>query len=351
MLATLGLAAIAEYFYEGLPACFRTLQEGFAMAWDAEYGGPSGAMDPTGGGHSLTEARLEHAARTLARGQQQLVALLLMAIATYLLRGSMKASIEKPLDSVASRSAELGKQLTNQQFAKWLERHQGRLLERVQARPATLLAEQGPGVSGRLVEKPAISSATAPAANQLFESIYAKAGAAKVQIDRIADQLAEKYNGMVAKAPIKSAQRALEKINSDYGGDARRIKDLARNTIIVDDSKISAVVDDLRALGAKVKVIDGASDTMGYSGVNSSLMTRAGIAGEIQVNSPAMIYAKEPEVIARTLLGNDAYDVIAAKTALPGGSDTVYTSSGAFWTLTVPPPWTSPNAAGLITTQ
>ncbi|WP_277961181.1 hypothetical protein [Pseudomonas sp. RIT-To-2] len=125
--------------------------------------------------------------------------------------------------------------------------------------------------------------------------------------------------GIVAKAPIKSAQRALEQINADYGGDASRIKDLARNTIIVDDSKITRVVHDQRALGAKVKVIYEGSDALGYSGVNSSLMTRAGIAGEIQVNSPAMIYAEEPEALARNLLGNDLYDAIAGQTPAPGG--------------------------------
>lgn len=41
--------------------------------------------------------------------------------------------------------------------------------------------------------------------------------------------------------------------------------------------------------------------------------TRAGIPGEIQVNSPEMIYAKEPEPLARVLLGDDTYNAVAAK--------------------------------------
>jgi len=317
ILAALGLAAIAEYFYQGLPTCLHTLQEGFAMAWSAEHGAPSGAMDPAGGGHSRSEAQLEAAARMLARGQEQLVALLLMSIGTYLLRGALKASVQAPLGSIASRSAALQAQIADKRLAQWLARNQQALLDEVQPRPATRLDEARP--AQKLVPKQAAPEPAAAPAQTSFEAVYAKAGAAKAHVDEIADGLAAKYGGSVAKAPVKSAQRALEKINNDYGGDATQIKDLARNTIIVDDSRIASVADELRALGAKVKVIDGATNELGYSGVNSTLMTRAGIVGEIQVNSPAMIYAKEPEALARSLLGSDTYDAIAAQTSAPGG--------------------------------
>ncbi|MCD5973951.1 PAAR domain-containing protein, partial [Pseudomonas quasicaspiana] len=155
--------------------------------------------------------------------------------------------------------------------------------------------------------------------SRTFEEVYAKAPAAKAEIDNIADQIAAQYGGKVAKAPIKSEARALEKINNDYGGDATRIKDLARNTIIVESDQISAVTAELGKRGANVKVIDGATNEMGYSGVNSTMQTRAGIPGEIQVNSPEMIYAKEPEPLARILLGDDTYNAVAAKTDVPGG--------------------------------
>jgi len=49
MVMGLGLAAIAEYFYEGLPACLSTLQEGLATAWNAENGVKPVGLDPTGG--------------------------------------------------------------------------------------------------------------------------------------------------------------------------------------------------------------------------------------------------------------------------------------------------------------
>lgn len=152
-----------------------------------------------------------------------------------------------------------------------------------------------------------------------FDEVYAKAPAAKAEIDAVADELAAQYGGKVAKAPIKSQERAIQKINGDYEGDPTKIKDLARNTIIVEGDKVNTVAGELASRGAKVKVIDGASDPLGYSGVNSTVNTKAGIPAEIQVNSPEMIYAKESEPMARALLGDDAYNAVAARTDVPGG--------------------------------
>jgi hypothetical protein len=149
--------------------------------------------------------------------------------------------------------------------------------------------------------------------------VYAKAPAAKLEIDSMADEIAKMYGGQVAKAPIKSQERAIHKIMNDYGGDATKIKDLARNTIVVSPEKMDAVVAELAKRGANVKVINGATDPLGYSGVNSTIKTQAGIFGEVQVNTPAMIYAKESESMARVLLGDDLYASIAARSGIPGG--------------------------------
>lgn len=135
----------------------------------------------------------------------------------------------------------------------------------------------------------------------------------------MADEIAGMFDGQVAKAPIKSQNRAIQKIVNDYGGDATRIKDLARNTIIVSPDNMDSVVAELAKRGANVKVINGASDPLGYSGVNSTIKTQAGIFGEVQVNTPAMIYAKESETMARALLGSDLYGSIAAKSGTVGG--------------------------------
>jgi uncharacterized membrane protein YkoI len=315
ILLGLGLSAIAEYFYQGLPACLSALQEGITTAWHAEDGIKPAGLDPSGASATLVDERIDRAARQLARGQEQLVLLLLTAIVTYLTRGQMKAGITGSMDSIAARSAKLQAEISNKELAAWLARNEQKLLAQSELRatePSPLkTADPAPDLPQKAKEtvrkKPT------------FEEIYAKAGAAKAEIDALADDIASQYGGAVAKAPIKSRERALQKIMNDYGGDATRIKDLARNTIIVDADKVSSVAAELAKRGANVKVIDGSLDPLGYSGVNSSMMTKAGITGEIQVNSPEMIFAKEPEALARNLLGSETYDAVAAKTGVPGG--------------------------------
>ncbi|RMU23464.1 DUF6861 domain-containing protein, partial [Pseudomonas savastanoi] len=82
ILMALGLSAIAEYFYKGLPACLSTLQEGFATAWHADEGLKPEGLDPTGGSAYEIQERIDRAARQIAKGQEQLVLLLFTAIVT-----------------------------------------------------------------------------------------------------------------------------------------------------------------------------------------------------------------------------------------------------------------------------
>lgn len=157
-----------------------------------------------------------------------------------------------------------------------------------------------------------------------FEKIYAKAPMAKEEIDALADEIAIEYGGTVAKAAIKSRERAMQKILNDYYGDASRIKDLARNTIIVPANKVGTVAAELKRRGAVVKIFDPAKQPLGYSGVNAVLKTKSGVPGEVQVNTPEMIFAKEPEKVARAQLGDEKYDEIARKVNVPGGQGHVY---------------------------
>ncbi|MBO2927705.1 PAAR domain-containing protein [Metapseudomonas otitidis] len=171
---------------------------------------------------------------------------------------------------------------------------------------------------------PKMAKLGAPKTPKTFEEVYAKAPAAKAEIDAVADALAAKHQGTVAKAPIKSRERALQKVNEHYRGDATQIKDLARNTVIVPKEKVATVAAELKEMGAKVKVIDGAEDPLGYSGINATMKTKAGITAEIQVNSPEMIYAKESEPLARQLLGDEVYNAVAEKAGVPGGKGHKY---------------------------
>lgn len=160
---------------------------------------------------------------------------------------------------------------------------------------------------------------------QALKPLYEKAPAAKEEIDTLAKIIATEYGGTVAKAPLKSIERAAEKVASaDYGGDVSRIKDIARNTIVVDESLIADVTANLKAKGASVREISSLADPLGYSGVNTAIKTKSGLTAEIQVNSPEMIYAKETESVARTILGNAQYDELAAKIKITGGMGHTY---------------------------
>ncbi|RMM71467.1 DUF6861 domain-containing protein, partial [Pseudomonas savastanoi] len=122
ILLGMGLSAIAEYFYQGLPACLATLYEGIVTAWNAEEGVKPPGLDPTGASAWLIDERIDAAARQLAKGQEQLVMLLLTAIVTYITRGQVKAGIVGSLDGIAARSAKLQADMTNKQIAGWLAR-------------------------------------------------------------------------------------------------------------------------------------------------------------------------------------------------------------------------------------
>ncbi|RMR06797.1 DUF6861 domain-containing protein [Pseudomonas syringae group genomosp. 3] len=128
ILLGMGLSAIAEYFYQGLPACLATLYEGIVTAWNAEEGVKPPGLDPTGASAWLIDERIDAAARKLAKGQEQLVMLLLTAIVTYITRGQVKAGIVGSLDGIAARSAKLQADMTNKQIAGWLARNEQRLL-------------------------------------------------------------------------------------------------------------------------------------------------------------------------------------------------------------------------------
>lgn len=128
ILMALGLAAISEYFCRGLMPCLISLHEGVTTAWCAEDGLTPAGLDPTGASAALMEERIGHAARQLARGQEQLVLLLFTAIVAYLNRGQMIGGVLNSMESVAARSASLQAGMSNRELAAWLERNQQKML-------------------------------------------------------------------------------------------------------------------------------------------------------------------------------------------------------------------------------
>ena len=172
---------------------------------------------------------------------------------------------------------------------------------------------------------PAPETATAPPAapeptptDKKLDELYRKAAVAKNEIDASADQVAAEHGGTVAKAPLKSRARVIEKANNDYDGDVGRVKDFARNTIVVPAGKELEALASLRKLHPEiedkhVKIVDASKDPCGYSGINVSIPTKAGMPGEVQINNPEMIYAKEKPDDARRVLGDTKFEATKAK--------------------------------------
>ncbi len=162
-------------------------------------------------------------------------------------------------------------------------------------------------------------STLGPKAQHKLDSMYEVAPAAKAEIDDLSHEIAQKVGGTVAEAPLKSRERAMEKAATIYNGKPQRLTDIARNTIVTSREEVDAAVAVLRARGAKIKEFTSESNPLGYTGFNAVIETKAGIKAEIQVNTPEMIYAKEPESLARNILGDKVYDEIGRRTGIPGG--------------------------------
>ncbi|MFK3799972.1 DUF6861 domain-containing protein [Pseudomonas sp. NPDC088444] len=133
ILGVLGLAAVAEFFVDGLPKIAGYYWRGINIAWDAPQ-----PHDPYCCGDPMVVAR---AAREIAQGHVAMVALLLSAIVAYLRRGRGQAQLLASDMQQSARGAKLG---------QWMLKHEDALKQRPDLQP------RGPVSSGR------VDSAEAP---------------------------------------------------------------------------------------------------------------------------------------------------------------------------------------------
>jgi hypothetical protein len=110
--------------------------------------------------------------------------------------------------------------------------------------------------------------------------------------------------------------------------DLTQIKDAVRNTLVHENpEKVKQIIEDLKSDGRflRAKSQNHETDALGYSGNIVNVKLSNGQIGEIQVNTPKMIYAKEkPEDAIRTI-GKAKYDEIKRQTGLEGGKGhTIY---------------------------
>lgn len=128
--------------------------------------------------------------------------------------------------------------------------------------------------------------------------------------DEKSKAIANSLNAYVTPVNIKSEKRIIDKAINDYKGDISKVGDIVRNTFVVDASDVERIIS---AIGSKFDVYKykHQKTNMGYSGHLLQVWIKDGVKAEIQVNTPQMIYAKEPT--AKSILGDKRFNEIHRK--------------------------------------
>lgn len=152
------------------------------------------------------------------------------------------------------------------------------------------------------------------------DAMMNRAREAGPEVDRLANEIAHNHGGIVTPMNYKSRESIIRKARDEYGGDVTKVKDAARTTIIVEnDSDVEGVLQDFeKRYGGNVRIKrQKPDDFLGYSGSIMNFTAPNGLVCEIQVNTPRMIYAKDP--YAEQLLGPNRFNEVRSKYGQPPG--------------------------------
>lgn len=140
-----------------------------------------------------------------------------------------------------------------------------------------------------------------------LDELYVEAAIAFEELSKITHGLANMMNG-VAKVPpgLKGKERTLEKIATEYGGDAGQIMDLARSSILFD--KMADLEKALAHIEGNLEVVRKkdrfASPKDGYRDILLNVKTSNGHICEMQ------LHLKEIHDIKEHGVGHKLYDVV-----------------------------------------
>ena len=141
------------------------------------------------------------------------------------------------------------------------------------------------------------------AQEKIFRSLYHDAGASNEELIQLALAVSKACHDRIKiiPGPVKGEARARQKTAWDYGGDFHDLKDVVRMTIIADDKNYLNQV--RQALVAYCVPSNGygviknaetlpENDPCGYSGLNFVAKLPNGRSGEIQANTPNIMFGK-----------------------------------------------------------
>ena len=139
------------------------------------------------------------------------------------------------------------------------------------------------------------------------------------ELQQMAIGIASRHGGVVTPINYKSVSSIVRKSNSD-GSTPYDLKDIVRNTIVVQRDEIEGVLEELvHQKGFKRMKRQSGERFAGYSGNIVNVELSNGMQGEIQVNTARMIYAKEIPDVAKSIIGEDVWNQIRKETGLEGG--------------------------------
>lgn len=134
------------------------------------------------------------------------------------------------------------------------------------------------------------------------------------ELQSMAEDIARQFGALVTPINFKSVE-SIERKAKEVGYDD--IKDAVRTTIVSDRESLARITQELQRRGAEVSYQNYVET--GYTGYNTKFRFSDGSYGEIQANTPKMIYAKEKPEIAKSIIGAETHARIARETGLEGG--------------------------------
>ena len=129
-----------------------------------------------------------------------------------------------------------------------------------------------------------------------LNKIYQKSEEAKPDFQKLIEDVAMKTGGKAKIAPLKRRERAEQKIQTDYEGDASKIKDILRASIIY--KKYEQVESGLKQLQEDTKVVAlkdrfAKPTPAGYRDALLNIQTKNGIIAEVQLHLEPILEAKK----------------------------------------------------------
>lgn len=151
------------------------------------------------------------------------------------------------------------------------------------------------------------------------------------RLQALAENVAQKYDAVCTPINYKTKASIMRKVKLERQNPLTPnfkpsdLKDAVRTTIITEKNNIENIISVLsqdygvKALGNKAIKRQYGNSYIGYTGNIVNIKLSSDVTGEIQINTPKMIYAKEKPEDAQRILGIDAWNAIRKETGMEGG--------------------------------